>query len=203
MFYLIGVAHRVQSKQKHAADSDGQKEFRDCISRAIEQFTPVLVAEEFSDYALRKLSEERGIQEESVTKVIAESLKVEHRFCDPDAEDRARMGYIEGTWLALDIAMNNCEGFSNDEINSRGFAIEAAKYWPLREQFWLGKLGDVLDKNVVFACGDVHIESFRMLLKQNNVDSIVLARHIGVTQGEDESWNRVMAYLEAHPELRD
>jgi hypothetical protein len=203
MFHLIGVAHRVQSKQNNAADSDSHKEFRSCVSRAIEQFKPVLVAEEFSDHALRKLSEDTGMQQESVTRAVAESFKVEHRFCDPDRAARAKMGYIEGTELALEIAMNNDEGLSNDEVNDRGFAIEVAKYWPLREQFWLGELDDVIDKDVIFICGDVHIESFQELLKRNGIDSGVLVRHIGVTQSEDEFWNRVTAYLEAHPELRD
>ena len=126
--------------KKNAPDSDSQKEFRVSVSRAIEQFKPGLVAEEFSEYALRKLTKESGVQQESLTKLIAESANVGHRFCDPDAETRTRLGYIEGTQLALQIAMNNDAGFSNEEVNTRGFAIEVAKYWPLREQFWLGEL---------------------------------------------------------------
>lgn len=73
----------------------------------IAEITPVLAAEEFSQYALAKLTKETGLQHESLTKLIAESAKVAHRFCDPDAEARKRLGYVEGTQLALAIAMNN------------------------------------------------------------------------------------------------
>ena len=97
MFYIIGVAHRVQFKQKSAEDSDAQRELWTCISGAVAQFKPVLIAEEFSEYALAMVSKERGAEQESVTRVIADSCKVKHRFCDADGEARAKMGYVEGS----------------------------------------------------------------------------------------------------------
>ena len=202
MFHIIGVAHRVQAKPKGAADSQDQKEFRTCLSLAIEQMKPAVVGEEFSDYALRRLREERGMDHESLTKEIADSFKVEHRFCDPDAETRMKMGYIEGSQLALQLATGD-NPLSNAEINDRGFAIEVAKYWPLREQFWFVQLRDVQDKEVIFVCGDVHVESFRELLKKNNVPSTVLSRRFGITQADDNFWNRTLGYLKTHPELRN
>lgn len=199
----MGVAHRVQSKQKGAEDSEDQKQFRRCIAGAIERLKPLLVAEEFSAYALEKLRRENGIEYESVTKAMADSFKIEHRFCDPDADARARMGYIEGTELALQIALEGTEGLSNAEVNDRGFAIEIAKHWPLREKFWLDQLGDMHDMDIIFVCGDAHVDSFRELLKQNGIKSTIVSRHVGVTQSDDEFWNRVMLFLEAHPELRE
>ena len=99
--------------------------------------------------------------------------------------------------------MKDNEGLSTAEVNLRGFAIEVARYWPRRGKCWLEQLADVCDKDVVFVCGDAHVESFSELLTRNAINSKVLARHIGVTKDDDEFSKRVLVYLEAHPELRN
>lgn len=203
MFYIIRVAHRAQSKQKGTANSAAQKELWDCISETIPRARPALIAEELNEDALVMLSKDRGGPEESIAKEVADQCRVGHRFCDPSQQERARIGYVEGSSLALQIAMNNEEGLSNEQINSRGFAIEVARYWPLREQYWLDQLCDVVEKDVVFVCGDAHVESFRELLAKNSIDSTVTARRIGVIESDDVWWQDVNAYLESHPELRE
>jgi hypothetical protein len=203
MFHLIGAAHRVQSKPTGSEDSDGQKALRACLSDAIGQIVPAVVAEEFSNYALKKVSAHDRVKHESITKAVADSLKVTHRFCDPEPEDRKKMGYVEGSELFFSLVNANEEGASDEEIESRAFAIEVAKYWPLREKFWMDQLADFLDKDVIFVCGDAHVEGFGDLLKPNRIDSKVVARRIGVDQSDDAFWGRVKAYLEAHPDLRE
>src|SRR5579872_911663 len=135
MVYLLGVGHRVQAKPQDAVCTEEQTQFCECLSAAIEKIGPSIVAEEFSQYALEKLRTDQGIVYESVTKPIADSFKVEHRFCDPDKNERATIGYVEGSELALQLAMSSLN-LSNAEINNRGFAIEIARYWPIREKFW-------------------------------------------------------------------
>jgi hypothetical protein len=203
MFYIIGVAHRVQCKQKDAADSEDQKKFRHCLADITVRSKPVVVAEECSQHTLKQLEKDNGAEYESVTKAVADSLDVKHRYCDPEPEARAKIGYREGTEIALHIAMHNTENLSNAEVNDRGFAIEVAKYWPVREKFWLDQLDDVKHRDLVFVCGDAHIDSFRELLKRNHIDSTVVAQHVGVTPSDDDWWNRTRKYLEVHPELRD
>jgi hypothetical protein len=203
VFFIIGVAHHVQCAKEGVAESGDQKTFHAVLGDSIERFHPLVVAEELSEYVLSRASEETGRKCESLAKMISELSEVEHRFCDPDSEARAQMDYKDGSQLIKDAPMEDDEGLSNEEINDRGFAIEVSKYWPRREQFWLHQLSDVLDKNLIFVCGDAHIESFRELLKRNDVDSIVVERHIGVTQNDDEFWNRVTSYLRAHPDLTD
>src|SRR5260370_20334070 len=134
MFYIIGVAHQVQFKQEGADDSEDQKQFCNALASAIERFKPALVGEEFSEHALKQ----QGADYESLTKAVANSLRVEHRFCDPDADTRAKLKYREGTEIALELTSDR--SLSNAEINDRGFAIEVAKYWPIREKFWLDQL---------------------------------------------------------------
>src|SRR5215813_7512570 len=151
MFHLMGIAHRVQSKKKGEGPSAEQKQFAEYLADAIKKLNPALVAEEFSEHALQKLSKESRTEHESVTRQIAELCGVKYRGCDPNDEARQKIGYVEGSDIALHIFMSVCgNGLSNAEINNRGFATEVAKYWPLRERYWLDQLGDVLDKEVIF-----------------------------------------------------
>lgn len=203
MFYLIGVGHRVQAKQVGAEDSKVQMLYRDCLVRVIREKRPILIAEEFSDHALRHVSELKRAQHQSITRAVAESEGVEHRFCDPDEETRRRIGYVEGGAIVQELAWNSDEELPNAEMNDRGFATEVAKYWPIREQFWLDQLRDVLEKDAIFVCGDAHIESLGRLLDRNTIRWEIVERQIGVTQADKEWWRRVTAYLEAHPELYD
>jgi hypothetical protein len=172
------------------------------LKDAIKALNPALVAEEFSEHALRKLSKDTHQEHESITRYIAQSCGIAYRACDPDDVARKKMGYVEGSDLALSIAMSeDGNGLSNSEINSRGFAIEVANYWPLREAYWLQQMTDVLDKDVIFVCGDAHIESFCELLKRKGVEPQVLHQGIGVSQRDAEFWGGVMRYLKEHPEL--
>lgn len=202
MFYLIGAAHRVQSKPKNSDDSEDQEAFRACLRDAIGRTRPFLVAEEFSTHALTKARKYDEAEHESITRAVADSLAVAHRFCDPGPEDRKRIGYVEGGELFMPMVMADQDGLSNEQIETIAFATEVAKYWPLREKFWLDQLGDVLDKRVIFICGDAHLESFQQLVAGKAVESQIIARHIGVNQSDDAFWGHVLAYGSAHPELK-
>jgi hypothetical protein len=202
MFYLIGAAHRVQSSPKNSDDSEDQKAYRACLRDAIGRTRPVLVAEEFSTHALTKARKNDEVEHESITKAVADSLAVAHRFCDPGPEDRKRIGYVEGGELFMPMVMADQDGLTNEQIETIAFATEVAKYWPLREKFWLDQLGDVIDKSVIFICGDAHLESFQQLVAGKATESQIIARHIGVNQSDDAFWGRVLAYVSAHPELK-
>jgi hypothetical protein len=202
MFYLIGAAHRVQSRPKNSVDSEDQKAYRACLRDAIGRTLPVLVAEEFSTRALTKARKNDEAEHESITKAVADSLAVAHRFCDPGPEDRKRIGYVEGGELFMPMVMADQDGLTNEQTETIAFATEVAKYWPLREKFWLDQLGDVLDQSVIFICGDAHLESFQQLVAGKAIESQIIARHIGVNQSDDAFWGRVLAYVSAHPELK-
>jgi len=64
--------------------ANAQKEFRACLEQTLQCLNPNLVAEELSEYALKKVGQEKGVAQESLSKVIADSANTEHRFCDPD-----------------------------------------------------------------------------------------------------------------------
>lgn len=201
MFHLIGVSHRAQMKDKDAEETEFQKDFRACLEQAIKEIRPALVAEELSDYALKKVGLAKGKEQVSLTKEIADLASVKHRFCDPNDIARLKMGYVEGSQIALNLALTSGEDLSNEEINLRGFATEIVRHWPSREKFWLDQLGDACRKTVIFVCGDAHVESFRALLKQHDIDSSIVKRHIGVTEYDDKFSDAIQTYIQRRPDL--
>ena len=188
MFHIIGVSHRAHTIQKAAIETTEQTEYRTCLESAIAKYHPALIGEELSEYALKYLGKIRGMPQMSLTKAIADAAGVEHRFCDPDDEARAKMGYVEGWSLAQRMIMQG--SFSDQEAIIRGSAIEVAKHWPDREKFWLDQMMDVITKEVIFVCGDAHVERFQKLLSNNGVNSDAIGRHFGVTQHDDQRWSK-------------
>jgi hypothetical protein len=187
-------------KDKGAPENETQKEFRDCLESALGTLKPSLVAEELSEYALQHVGEEKQVEQESLTKLIADAAGVEHRFCDPDDDERNKMGYIEGSAMVLKLMLGD-ERLSNEEINLRAFGIEIHKHWPAREGFWLERLGEVKDKVVVFVCGDGHIDSFKSVLTKRGIESVVIKRAIGLTSHDVEFSEKVHLYIKEHPEM--
>jgi hypothetical protein len=195
MFYIIGVSHDVQHKKLGAPDLPDHKTYRACLSNAIALFRPVLVAEEFNA--------EGHADNEFVTKTTANSFDVEHRFCDPDEEARIEIGCLrESDWIRH-LFMYSEPRLSDEECRKQGHAKWIGKSWPPREQFWLDQLRDVVDKDVIFVCGNGHVENFIKLLTRNGIESTVTKRAIGVTPEEIADYQNTMAYLESHPELLD
>jgi hypothetical protein len=194
MIHIIGVAHRVQAKPKGEADTAEQVAYRQALGNAIKQINPVVVGEEYSEAAITKQNKDTGREHESTTKEVANAL---HRYCDPEPEERAKMGYVEGGALAQKYA------WDDPDYNTRGFAEEIVKYWPRREQFWADKLKGVAvgDKDAIFVCGDAHIESFQKTLERNGLSSTVHTRRIGINQEDDNWWVKIQSYRKAHPEL--
>ena len=90
--------------------------------------------------------------------------------------------------------MSDEAGLSNDEIFCKARAIEIARYFPLRERFWLNRLNGCRDAQAIFACGDLHIETFGQILSDNDVQYRIVRRGIGLTP-EDERFCQALEYL--------
>jgi hypothetical protein len=194
MIHLIGLAHRAQSWKPQSERTEAQEAFEHVLRRAIECWRPVLIAEEDSEEALA------DHQTASIAKEIALQEKIEHRFCDPTQDERRAIGYRDRGSLALDISMSESADLSGDEINLKAQAIEIARYFPIREQFWLERIAGFRDGSVIFICGDGHIESFGRLLDCNGVPYRVAHRGIGLSD-EDRWFEKARHYLMEHPEI--
>ncbi|MGB2664687.1 MAG: hypothetical protein WAK48_11825 [Candidatus Acidiferrum sp.] len=199
VFHLIGVSHDIQSYEPEKDLNDGQRRLSECLTRLVGEIKLAVIGEEMS---LEMLPGRVSIPQE-----IAQKAGIEHRFCDPDSEERRAMGYRDRSAIKLGLWLSP-EGWhlSTADQDAKASAIEIVHYFPMREQFWLDRLAGHKQSEVAFVLGDGHVESFADLLKTNQIPSRVVERGIGITQGDKQEdtcrRERALAYLEKHPEIR-
>jgi len=153
-----------------------------------------LIAEEFETGILAKLSCE------SIAKRLADNGQIEHRFCDPDSEQRQMIGYRDYVSIFHDLLNHNEDNLQDNELLVKARAIEVGRFFPVREEYWLQQIGDLIDGAVAFVCGDAHIDGFESLLRSKGILSRVVERGIGVDPNET-SHLQALNYLEQYPEL--
>lgn len=195
MIHIIGVAHRAQAVDPGAQSNADQTRVSDVLSQVIQEVHPALVAEEQSQEALG--------QKISIPQRIAQERGIEHRFCDPNTAQRTAMGYRDRMAIGQDIFFSD-EGWvlSPAEIDAKAGAIEIARYFPMRERFWLEKLNDCLHLEIGFVCGDGHVEGFVKLLDSKGITHRIWAREIGVNDEDRMTMGNALSYLEEHPDIR-
>jgi hypothetical protein len=102
---------------------------------------------------------------------ISKELGIEHRFCDPNSSERKNLGIPS----EYEIKERLCFKIGHsDEVNKLN-----EKYWPRREQFWFNKIRDKIDEPIVFICGSVHLESFKLLLTDEGCRAKILSTNWG------------------------
>jgi hypothetical protein len=101
-------------------------------------------------------------------------------LCDPDMKTKAEMGYQEkyGWGHHLDVLW---EGIPYSDRTLLSGALEIAKDFPLRENYWLRALRDFRQEDVIFICGDNHVETFGEHLTEAKIPFKVVKRRIGTT----------------------
>ena len=70
----------------------------------------------------------------------------------------------------------------------------------IRERFWLDKIGDVVDQNLLFVLGDGHVESFTKLLTDRGIRPQLVERGIGLTAENTFRMENGLRYLREHPD---
>ena len=178
MLHILGVAHRAQSRKPDSQPTEAQEDFASAMRAIIEGSHPSFIAEEDNEQFLAERSEL------SISKQIADEKLIEHRFCDPNTKERFAIGYKNFMAIALDLWMVEPE-LSNDELTCKARAIEIAQHFPVREQFWLNRLQGCRDVDAIFACGDIHIESFSRLLNTEHIPYRIAQRGIGVNEKDE------------------
>jgi hypothetical protein len=199
MLHIIGLHHSVQARSPDADLNEGQQAFAQCLQASIQQVKPVVIAEEHSEEVLKLLGRV------SIAKEIAEREHIDHRFCDPPPCQRIVIGYKGSSDIEVEMSMESRWDLPYEERRLVARAIEIGRYFPKREKFWFECLNVSLcrEKEVVFVCGDLHIESgsFTRLLEHEGVPYQIVERRIGVA--EDEPYYLALAHLRRHPEILD
>jgi hypothetical protein len=191
MFYLIGVNHLVQSLKGGATPTPENLYYASCLAEAIVRLKPTLVAEEESRESLRgRIS-------------IAEALalnRVDHVLCDPEKRERKAIGY-RCFWDLQARIYQEDRGISDQECEVRATAIEIAREFGKREDYWLVSTKGRDLSTTIFVCGDAHVDGFRKRLSDRGIPSEVLARGVGMTPEQRELITEANLLLTREPNI--
>lgn len=122
-----------------------------CMAKKID-----FIAEELSEDAL----EIQG-SSHSTCLEVARGARVEHLFCDPDREERQRIGIPTVEQLKTELKIGRAMS-THDEAR---LISKEREFWPRREAYWLAKIRSLQLTCGIFVCGRDHRESFQNLLR--------------------------------------
>jgi len=180
MVFIIGVDHLVQ--YNGPVPEYILEEFRAFLACKVRELNISLIAEEFNEEFLRDVL---GATEDTA-KTVADQTGAAHLYCDPDEREREMLGipyYADVMDMVKKRRGITARFIFDDGLRrcvERETAGETKKYWHIREKFWLGKIKESLDRNILFICGHEHVESFSWMLRENGAEVSVI----------DDFWNR-------------
>lgn len=162
IIYLIGINHKIQIQNISL-----EGEFRKFLTKTVKKYKPDLIAEEFSEEALKINNVNCTIAQE-----VSKQNAIRHLLCDPDTETRKQIGYPSrnDVKLKLDIKKRVLENSPEDKLIND----EVKKYYYIREKFWLKKILSSSSKIGLFICGVDHLKAFQKLLSKNGFIAIIL-----------------------------
>jgi len=141
MIYLLGIDHQVQ----HQKDTQISMVFAYYLSKKIKDLSIKFIGEEW----FHDLLGENGVKT-TVTQDVAYKHAIEHKFCDPDRNKRAEIG-----WLSKE----------DDH---------------LREKFWLENIKHKNNENIIFVCGSDHLNNFKELLTNYGYGCEILPKRFDI-----------------------
>lgn len=141
MIYLLGVDHQVQ----HQKNTQISMVFGFYLSRKVKELDIKFIGEEW----FLDLLKENGVNT-TVSQDVAKKFNIEHRFCDPDRNERKEIG-----WLS-----------KKDDH--------------LREKYWLERIRDKTSTGIIFVCGADHLKQFSKLLTDSGFESQILPKRFDI-----------------------
>ena len=145
MLYLIGANHAQQFKsavaqmfQESESVRTKRADFTAHVTEMIDKLDIEILAEEFSDEAKKKPTPEE-LEQSSWGTALAQCC------WETVLEQFAKAEGLEYRSCDPDSRERGAHGIDDDEK---------------REQFWLARIQDCKNKNVLFVCGDDHFKSF-------------------------------------------
>ena len=169
--FLIGTSHAYQFGEGVVFGDTT------CTPEIATQFRQYL-ANVQNVHGIRAFAEEMSLdalaerqQTVSLPKLVADEFSVSHRYCDPTHHEKARLGIRDENFIR---AIGKMSEKSPDNIEEEVYA-ERRK----REPIWLAQLQLLNTWPVLFICGAWHVPSFKALLHQGGLPSVVLASDWG------------------------
>lgn len=141
--------------------------FSSCLSRLVQVRSIDLIAEELNEEALALWKACA-----SVAQNVAKLYGIRHLFCDPDSNERKRLGIKTRKEIASDL------GYGRVLTHDQSAEVDAVekKYFGIREQCWLDRLREHEFNKALLIIGADHIDSFCRLLTENRLAYELLTR---------------------------
>jgi len=188
MVYLFGCDHNCA--QTYSAESalddpqnETQRQFRELLVKAIEEYDPALIAEERHPDVLRLLAL-RSVAFEAAT-----DKRIPHRFCEPSSMEKNDLG-IDGGPPTQDLEIDpDIDPFLREQplnIQTGSTHDKWRRYighhCRIREEFWIDQLGEELNKRVFFVIGAHHRETLRRKLQSRGFEVRIVkdAKRVGI-----------------------
>ncbi len=154
MIFIVGVNHNTQYVRNDVKPSTG---FKNYLVDKITKYSLSLIAEELRKETIDK----RNNAIDSVARVTTLSAAdTKHLYADPNSAERKLLG------IPTDTSTCSPE--------------DRAKYDCIREKYWLLEIEDQNCSNVLFICGDKHVDSFDSLLCNEGYQPKVLSTNYGI-----------------------
>lgn len=163
--YIIGVNHAVQWDHALPATVD----YMQYLEKQIKRFNIDLVAEEFSEEALRWANADHTTSNQVSIKLLNKSSVL----CDPDDRIREIVGYPTQAELEKKFGTRSVVNGTDEYKKRREYEKD---FFPIREKYWLDQLKNLKHgfRKVIFICGSEHLTGFRALLEKNGYSVIIL-----------------------------
>jgi len=146
------------------------KSFAQYLENQIAELKINLLAEELSEEAISKnVFKAKG----STAWSVANKLRIDHRFCDPDATERKTLGIPSEQEIRKQLGLG-CR-LTPEELGE--LEKEKRKYWSKREKFWMNRIEDKLNERVIFICGSEHTERFKSLTLSKGCETKILIKN--------------------------
>jgi len=174
MIYITGIDHLLQ--YNGPVPPELLEEFKGYLAAKIKELNITLIAEEFNEEFLHDVFNAT----EGTAETAAAESGISHLYCDPDAAERGALGipYYADLMDMVKERHGIREKFIMDSevrrVVEQETALEVKKFWPVRERFWLHKLKERLNENILFLCGHEHVSGFSTLLREEGVSASVI-----------------------------
>jgi hypothetical protein len=174
MIYLAGCRHEPYQTFKPASNYFplAQRRFESFLRNAIEANEIDLVAEELDC----EYSEQKKRQSVALNLVIElkRARTIDHRYCGPTPSKRNDLGIGRGLPFIDDPV--DPELSKVIQTAREAHLHDIGHRWPIRENFWIERLGNDLHCDVLFICGALHVCTFASRLRAKQIPVKVLER---------------------------
>jgi hypothetical protein len=177
MVFIIGVDHRFQHNGDNKDINNDLRllkdEFYNYLIGKVNILNIKLIAEEYNDEVLNQKKKWFGATD-SLGRLAALSMRIDHIFCDPNSEERRELGIPSGREIKINLFGTNREPRNNYE--KKLIEEEKKKYWHIREKYWLEKIRNKMQEPIIFICGTHHSERFKSLIANNSYKAKIITR---------------------------